>query len=122
MMPAGWYPPGHPKHVPGLAFNGHAERNLKGKRDVDALHRSGTEVAAMDAGGRQDSDHSSAVAMNDWFNASEASLMRRMRSKSTARKAAAAHIAKIPLPLSRHVANAWYPGKPRPALAEWKRR
>lgn len=28
-MGAGWYPPDHPKHVPGLAFNGHAERNLK---------------------------------------------------------------------------------------------
>ncbi len=28
-MGAGWYPPGHPKHVAGLAFNGHAERNLK---------------------------------------------------------------------------------------------
>jgi len=25
-MGAGWYPPGHPKHRPGLAFNGHAER------------------------------------------------------------------------------------------------
>jgi len=28
-MGAGWYPPGHPKHVPGLAFNTHAERGLK---------------------------------------------------------------------------------------------
>lgn len=25
-MGAGWYPPDHPKHVPGLAFNTHAER------------------------------------------------------------------------------------------------
>ncbi len=28
-MGAGWYPPDHPKHVAGLAFNGHAERNLR---------------------------------------------------------------------------------------------
>src|SRR6185437_13054384 len=28
-MGAGWYPPGHPKHVPGLAFNTHAERAVK---------------------------------------------------------------------------------------------
>lgn len=30
-------------------------------------------------------------------------------SKSSARKAASAHIAKIPLPLSRHIARAWWP-------------
>jgi hypothetical protein len=30
-------------------------------------------------------------------------------SKGKARKAASAHIAKIPLPLSRHIAQAWYP-------------
>ena len=45
----------------------------------------------------------------DWFNADESSLMRRMASKSTARKAASAHIAKIPLPLARWVARAWKP-------------
>ena len=28
-MGAGWYPPDHPKYVPGLAFNGHADRNLR---------------------------------------------------------------------------------------------
>lgn len=28
-MGAGWYPPVHPKHTPGLAFNTHAERGVK---------------------------------------------------------------------------------------------
>jgi hypothetical protein len=28
-MGAGWYPPEHPKHVSGLAFNTHAERGTK---------------------------------------------------------------------------------------------
>lgn len=32
-----------------------------------------------------------------------------MSGKSKARKAASAHIAKIPLPLSRHIARAWWP-------------
>lgn len=46
----------------------------------------------------------------DWFGSGEnCSLQRRAGSKSSARKAASAHIAKIPLPLSRHIARAWYP-------------
>ena len=32
-MGAGWYPPSHPKHVKGLAFNGHAERAIKNGGD-----------------------------------------------------------------------------------------
>jgi hypothetical protein len=77
-MGAGWYPPDHPKHVPGLAFNGHAERGIK-------------------QGG-------------DWFNkASGKSISRRCSSKSKARKAAAAMIAKIPLTLSQHIAAVWKP-------------
>ena len=40
----------------------------------------------------------------DWFNASEPYIARLTGSKSPARKAASAMIAKIPLPLSRHIA------------------
>jgi hypothetical protein len=76
-MGAGWYPPGHPKHRPGLAFNGHAERGIK-------------------SGG-------------DWFNDSQPSISRMTSSKSPARKAASALIAKIPIALSRHIARAWHP-------------
>jgi hypothetical protein len=49
----------------------------------------------------------------DWFNASQPSISRMCSSKSTARKAASAHIAKIPLPLSQWIAAAWKP-------TEWK--
>ncbi len=45
----------------------------------------------------------------DWFNAEQPSISRMCGSKSTARKAASAHIAKIPLPLSRHIARMWKP-------------
>ncbi len=46
----------------------------------------------------------------DWFNkASGNSISRRTSSRSSARKAASAHIAKIPFALSSHIARAWYP-------------
>jgi hypothetical protein len=45
----------------------------------------------------------------DWFNASQPSISRRCSSKSKARKASSAAIAKIPLPLSRHIAATWKP-------------
>jgi len=45
----------------------------------------------------------------DWFNAEQPSISRRSSSKSTARKAASAHIAKIPLPLACWIARAWKP-------------
>lgn len=45
----------------------------------------------------------------DWFNASQPSISRLFSSKSTARKAASAHIAKIPLVLARHIARSWWP-------------
>jgi len=51
----------------------------------------------------------------DWFGGYgggfgwDCSPMRRNNSKSTARKAASAAIAKIPLPLARYIAQAWWP-------------
>lgn len=45
----------------------------------------------------------------DWFNASEPSISRCCSSKSTARKAASAMIAKIPFTLSRWIARSWKP-------------
>lgn len=46
---------------------------------------------------------------DDWFNASQPSLSRLYSSKSSARKAASAQIAKIPEPLSRHIARVFKP-------------
>ena len=54
-------------------------------------------------------EHTGVKCGGDWFNASQPSISRTTSSKSTARKAASAHIAKIPLTLSRHIAKAWYP-------------
>lgn len=45
----------------------------------------------------------------DWFNADQPSISRLTSSKSNARKAASAMIAKIPLPLSRHIARTFHP-------------
>jgi hypothetical protein len=47
---------------------------------------------------------------NDWFGSgADCSLQRQYGSKSNARKAASAMIAKIPLPLSRHIAATFRP-------------
>jgi hypothetical protein len=46
----------------------------------------------------------------DWFNASQPFISRLTSSKSPARKAASAMIAKIPTPLARHVAQVYHPG------------
>jgi hypothetical protein len=111
-MGAGWYPPGHPKHVPGLAFNGHAERNLKATKNDGG---SWFNVAHNTTSGKGQNPDGRKVAKDGqggygggfgWDD----SPLRRGNSKSIARKAASAHIAKIPLPLSRHIARAWYPG------------
>lgn len=45
----------------------------------------------------------------DWFNDSEPSMSRLYGSKSPKRKQASAMIAKIPLPLARHIARTYFP-------------
>lgn len=45
----------------------------------------------------------------DWFNDKQPSISRMTSSKSPARKAASAMIAKIPFPLSRHIARTFLP-------------
>ena len=49
----------------------------------------------------------------DWFGSGpDCSLQRRQSTANgSARKAASAHIAKIPLPLARHIARAWKPAR-----------
>lgn len=83
-MGAGWYPPGHPKHVKGLAFNGHAERGCKVSGDWFGSYAEQKASGTISPG--------------------------RMHGKgSVKRKAASAMIAKIPLTLSRHIARSWHP-------------
>ncbi len=84
-MGAGWYPPEHPKHVRGLGFNTHADRATK----VPGFGLKQPGISGPRTNGKGDS----------WFQDGAA----RHGSKSSARKAASAKIAMIPLPLSRHI-------------------
>lgn len=84
-MGAGWYPPGHPKHVDGLAFNTHAER----RTNVG----NGARFTSRDCG----------IERQRWFNNGPRTLGALASSSSPRRKFASAMIAKIPLPLSRHI-------------------
>jgi hypothetical protein len=76
--------------VPGFRFDG-SGRSLK---TASANHVS-------DDGGRKNG--------NDWFGSGDdCSLQRRQGSRSPGRKMASAMIAKIPLPLSRHIARCYF--------------
>lgn len=59
--------------------------------------------------GRQAVSREGTKQGGDWFDAASPSKQRMCGSKSKARKRASAMIAKIPLPLSRHIAAAWRP-------------
>lgn len=82
-MGADWYPPGHPKHVKGLGFNTHAGR--------------ATKMALA--------EHDAVKGFKDFHD----SPMCHFGSKSSARKAASARIAKIPTRLGRHIASYYRP-------------
>jgi len=59
---------------------------------------------------RNQAEHNAVKNGGDWFSAgADCSEQRRHGSKSTARKAASAAIAKIPFALARHIARAWKP-------------
>ena len=80
-----WKYPSHPRHRPGHDFNTTAEQRIKD--------------AGLKEGGR-------------WFSKyglGNTNPIRRTGSKSKARKAASAAIAKIPLTLARHIAAVWKP-------------
>jgi len=110
-MGAGWYPPGHPKHVPGLAFNGHADRHIKNSGG------SWFNVAHNTTSGKGNNPDGRKGSGGTWFTHGDkhwkegACVTRLHNSKSHARRAAAATIAKIPFVLSRHIAAAWHPGE-----------
>ena len=107
-MGAGWYPPGHPKHVPA-AFNGHAERAIKNTGG------SWFNVAHNTTSGKGNNPDGRKGTGGTWFTHGDrhwkegACVTRHYSSKSRARKVAAAMIAKIPTVLARHVAAAWHP-------------
>lgn len=80
-----------------------------------AGNREGCKVPGFRFDGSGKSFQSASVAESgvkcggDWFNASQPSISRCTSSKSPARKMASAMIAKIPEPLSRHIARTYRP-------------
>jgi hypothetical protein len=114
-MGAGWYPPGHPKHVKGLGFNTHAERAIKntGGSWFNVAHNT------TSGKGRNPDGRGIKVpgrGAKGWFGdyaeqkATGTISPGRMHGKNhPKRKFASAMIAKIPLPLSRHIARHFKP-------------
>jgi hypothetical protein len=132
-MGAGWYPPGHPKHVPGLGFNTHADRATRALSDgVKAGDRNKgrangghawttdfEEAGIKNTGGSwfnvahnttsgHGQDPDGRKVGGSWFYDNAPGPIRSANSKSTARKAASARIAKIPAALAQHIAHCFY--------------
>ncbi len=85
---------GRPAKVGGLDWSAYGKPGYKAKGfNVTAVQR-------LREGTKQG---------GDWFNSSQPSLSRMTSSRSPARKAASAMIAKIPLTLSRHIATVYKP-------------
>lgn len=101
-MGAGWYPTGHPKHRPGLAFNGHAERNTR-----RTAPGSGARFTSREDGGIKYDGPAFGAGVP--YSQRATNGPHRHGSKSHARKAVSALIAKIPMPLARWIARAWHP-------------
>lgn len=104
-----WRHPDDPRHIQGLGFNTHADRNLRRQGEPDPLFQRGFTQTALDRldgrkqpgiGGKRANGKGDA-----WFQDGAA----QHGSKSKGRKMASAMIAKIPLPLSRHIAATYRP-------------
>lgn len=130
-MGAGWYPPDHPKHVPGLAFNGHADRNLRegvkaGDRNKARASGGHEWTTGFDKHTKNDGGSWFNVAHNTtsgkgrnpdgrkggggtWLHGNRTHPLRATSSRGKARKAASAQIAKIPFELACYIARAWKP-------------
>ena len=104
-----WSDFGKPGYVP-MAFNGTAEKRLaEGIKGVP--HRTAGHWT-------NPAEHEGIKNGNDWFGSgADCSAQRRASSGSNARKAASALIAKIPEPLSRHVARTFHPRTDQRAAA-----
>ena len=112
-MGAGWYPPDHPKHVRGLAFNGHADRNLRATKNDGGSWFNIAHNTTSGHGQNPDGRLRDGVKGSEGYERDHPQAFGWKKpgtsSHSTARKAASAHIAKIPLELARHIARSWHP-------------
>lgn len=107
-MGAGWCPPDDPRFQPGLAFNPAAQGRAVRERRTDP--GKGARFTSRDCGveGRKQPGISGTRDNGKgdrWFQDGAA----KHGSKSAARKAASAKIAKIPLALSSHIARVYKP-------------
>lgn len=102
-MGAGWYPPDHPKHIKGLGFNTHATKNTGGSW-FNVAHNT-TSGKARNPDGRKNEVGGSWFGSYAEQKATGRVSVGRMHGKNhPKRRFASAMIAKIPLPLSRHIA------------------
>ncbi len=100
-----WYPPSDPRHVRGESFNGRAERAL---RDAErATKNDGGSWFNIGSRGQKVVNQNPVHDGVDSFGWSKESDLRNGNSKSSARKAASARIAKIPPALARHIAQVY---------------
>jgi len=107
---AGWYPPDHPKHVPGLSFNGHADINMRTTKNgggswfgIQDQREQKPRADPRDSIANAADGHKQRGSGAAWWRG-EVGMM---PSKSSRRKAASAHIAKIPYELARHIGRSW---------------
>jgi hypothetical protein len=126
---ASWRHPDDPRHIQGLGFNTHADRNIKnsGSSWFNVAHNT-TSGKGQNPDGRKVPDRIVHIrdgaphtrhltnpnehgikCSGDWFNDSQPSISRMTSSKSPARKMASTMIAKIPLLLSRYIAKTFKP-------------
>lgn len=108
-----------------LAFNGTADRRLRedglklpgnnaprrwDEREVQRLCDAGTKgIPHKPTGHWTNPEENGLKQGGDWFNSSQPSISQLTGSKSKARKAASAAIAKIPFTLASYIARVWKP-------------
>ncbi len=96
--------------VPGFRFDGTGRSFQTASVELTGIKNGGTGSWFGDyASNGRDLIANGIKQGGDWFNAAQPSISRRCSSKSKARKKASALIAKIPLPLSRHIATTFHP-------------
>jgi hypothetical protein len=103
-----WRHPDDPRHIPGLGFNSHADRNCR--EDVKTPAGRGFNIAHNTTSGKGRNPDGRKDAGGTWFHEYGPNQgSRNFSSKSTARKMASAMIAKIPEPLARYIARTYRP-------------
>lgn len=93
--------------VPGFSFDGRS--TCFRQAAADHMKNAGGSWFAVSHNNVQHNRGDDIKCGGDWFDSSEASVMRRHGSNSVKRKMASAMIAKIPEQLARHIARTYFP-------------